>query len=119
APAHRFVPLTLRFLRLDLAARFQGNVAGAAWTVLAPLLQLAVFFLVFVHIFGQRVPGLSGTGVVAFLALGFWPWFAFSEAIARATTALPDHAGLDRKSTRLNSSHVKISYAVSCLKKKT
>src|SRR5690606_41788699 len=25
---------------------------------------------------------------------------------------------LDRKSTRLNSSHVKISYAVSCLKKK-
>src|SRR5690606_12147076 len=29
-----------------------------------------------------------------------------------------DHA-LDRKSTRLNSSHVKISYAVFCLKKKT
>src|SRR5690606_41362126 len=27
--------------------------------------------------------------------------------------------GLDRKSTRLNSSHVKISYAVFCLKKKT
>src|SRR5690606_42143104 len=26
--------------------------------------------------------------------------------------------GLDRKSTRLNSSHVKISYAVICLKKK-
>src|SRR5690606_40685338 len=28
-------------------------------------------------------------------------------------------AGEDRKSTRLNSSHVKISYAVFCLKKKT
>src|SRR5690606_41711398 len=28
-------------------------------------------------------------------------------------------ARLDRKSTRLNSSHVKISYAVFCLKKKT
>src|SRR5690606_30530033 len=28
------------------------------------------------------------------------------------------HRGEDRKSTRLNSSHVKISYAVSCLKKK-
>src|SRR5690606_4463520 len=28
------------------------------------------------------------------------------------------HAQLDRKSTRLNSSHVKISYAVFCLKKK-
>ena len=30
---------------------------------------------------------------------------------------LPDRI-LDRKSTRLNSSHVKISYAVFCLKKK-
>src|SRR5690606_41527301 len=30
----------------------------------------------------------------------------------------PGRAGLDRKSTRLNSSHVKISYAVFCLKKK-
>src|SRR5690606_40061228 len=29
------------------------------------------------------------------------------------------HAFQDRKSTRLNSSHVKISYAVFCLKKKT
>src|SRR5690625_6850025 len=28
------------------------------------------------------------------------------------------HAGKDRKSTRLNSSHVAISYAVFCLKKK-
>src|SRR5436309_12235655 len=29
-----------------------------------------------------------------------------------------DHRLVDRKSTRLNSSHVKISYAVFCLKKK-
>src|SRR5690606_26743139 len=29
-----------------------------------------------------------------------------------------EHEGVDRKSTRLNSSHVKISYAVFCLKKK-
>src|SRR3712207_7449845 len=28
------------------------------------------------------------------------------------------HAGVDRKSTRLNSSHANISYAVFCLKKK-
>src|SRR5207253_11246011 len=47
--------------------------------------------------------------------------------VARADTAigpgikvasLIDLAGLDRKSTRLNSSHVAISYAVFCLKKK-
>src|SRR5436309_4935259 len=32
--------------------------------------------------------------------------------------AVLHHEGADRKSTRLNSSHVKISYAVFCLKKK-
>src|SRR5690606_39924409 len=34
------------------------------------------------------------------------------------TQRIRSGGGLDRKSTRLNSSHVKISYAVFCLKKK-
>src|SRR5699024_11865768 len=36
----------------------------------------------------------------------------------RALSPLRCHVGGDRKSTRLNSSHVSISYAVFCLKKK-
>src|SRR5437868_12103843 len=36
-----------------------------------------------------------------------------------AGEVLHDRVPLDRKSTRLNSSHVSISYAVFCLKKKT
>src|SRR5690606_41826392 len=36
----------------------------------------------------------------------------------RRLQRVPPRAGGDRKSTRLNSSHVKISYAVFCLKKK-
>src|SRR5690625_6965353 len=35
------------------------------------------------------------------------------------STPVSDRARADRKSTRLNSSHVAISYAVFCLKKKT
>src|SRR5690606_40046498 len=38
--------------------------------------------------------------------------------VAGAAQATGAGAGGDRKSTRLNSSHVKISYAVFCLKKK-
>src|SRR5438270_9890945 len=37
----------------------------------------------------------------------------------RAAAARADGRGEDRKSTRLNSSHSQISYAVFCLKKKT
>src|SRR5690606_42050530 len=40
------------------------------------------------------------------------------HAMQRLVEGAPDD-GQDRKSTRLNSSHVKISYAVFCLKKKT
>src|SRR5690554_5016954 len=39
------------------------------------------------------------------------------EGLARLVQVVPE-VRLDRKSTRLNSSHVRISYAVFCLKKK-
>src|SRR3712207_6901810 len=39
-------------------------------------------------------------------------------AMGVETGRLISHGGLDRKSTRLNSSHANISYAVFCLKKK-
>src|SRR5690625_7216274 len=43
---------------------------------------------------------------------------AFAEKFAAAVQQLKVGNGLDRKSTRLNSSHVAISYAVFCLKNK-
>src|SRR6266498_4386380 len=48
------------------------------------------------------------------------PWDAAQpQPTARlALTGLPRQVEQDRKSTRLNSSHVRISYAVFCLKKK-
>src|SRR5438067_10652695 len=44
---------------------------------------------------------------------------SFRQALSRSTIVVgsPPNCG-DRKSTRLNSSHVSISYAVFCLKKK-
>src|SRR2546430_13741853 len=40
-----------------------------------------------------------------------------SKRVKRAAVAEVERPGLDRKSTRLNSSHSQISYAVFCLKK--
>src|SRR5260221_5437425 len=42
-----------------------------------------------------------------------------TEEYFRALTELSNFSEIDRKSTRLNSSHTVISYAVFCLKKKT
>src|SRR5690625_6122704 len=46
------------------------------------------------------------------------PPLAAVQGLGRPAPVALDHLG-DRKSTRLNSSHVAISYAVFCLKKKT
>src|SRR5690606_41978560 len=43
---------------------------------------------------------------------------AFLSALAAFAAKIEERSERDRKSTRLNSSHVKISYAVFCLKKK-
>src|SRR5690606_40550999 len=48
------------------------------------------------------------------LSLVIFSLFFFQENVSYTATVI----SLDRKSTRLNSSHVKISYAVFCLKKK-
>src|SRR5690606_39873339 len=57
---------------------------------------------------GVRVHRVTGLDVLA---------CALQQALDKARVELLVHKQ-DRKSTRLNSSHVKISYAVFCLKKK-
>lgn len=80
--------------RQDLAQRFSGNSLGLSWALLAPVLQLALFAVVFGLIFQARIPGLDAAGYVAYMSLGMWPWLAFSDAVARGSTACTDHAGL-------------------------
>src|SRR2546430_12391708 len=53
----------------------------------------------------------------ALVATNFVGWLYY-EVITGRQTPNPFWADIDRKSTRLNSSHSQISYAVFCLKKK-
>src|SRR5690349_22813526 len=61
--------------------------------------------------FAARLLGAAGLEVASFAAAFVG---AFTAGFAGAVTG----PTLERKSTRLNSSHVEISYAVFCLKKK-
>lgn len=86
--------LTLRFFQRELRNRFAGSFSGGLWALFQPLLQLAVYSFVFVHIFKARIPGADAPGYVAFLVTAMWPWTAFSEALLRSTTAIQDNAAL-------------------------
>src|SRR5688572_31690782 len=59
-----------------------------------------------------------GSPLPLFKAVGFMAKRIFRKRDGRARGAIAGRADQDRKSTRLNSSHSQISYAVFCLKKK-
>jgi ABC-type polysaccharide/polyol phosphate export permease len=86
--------LALHFIQRDIRNRYLGSFSGGLWALLQPLLQLAVYSVVFVYVFKARAPGADAPGYVPFLALALWPWTAFSEALIRATTAIQDNAAL-------------------------
>src|SRR5439155_9088904 len=105
---------------------------NAANTMTAMAVLLAILFIgvtIVAHAY-DVVPSRDGSGgptviaLVAGTAFGDGPlYYVFQLATAlilflAANTSFNAFPRLDRKSTRLNSSHVAISYAVFCLKKK-
>jgi len=88
-----FRQLVLRQIRQD----YLENLTGFAWLVLQPLLLLSVYSFVFTQIFKARVIDSGDVGFVPYLAVAFWPWTAFSEAILKATGAISSNAELVSK----------------------
>jgi len=86
----------MHFVRRELRNRYLGSISGGLWALMQPLAQLAIYGFVWAYVFRMRAPGgdASPAAIVPFLALGVWPWNAFSEAITRSTTAIQDNAGL-------------------------
>src|SRR5439155_5636116 len=71
---------------------------------------------------GERPEQISVTGVSPNVAMFDWRqlrrWGINTASLPPGSDVRFREPSLDRKSTRLNSSHVAISYAVFCLKKK-
>src|SRR5690554_7633978 len=66
----------------------------------------------------RRTHQAEGLRVITEFASQVRPLHETTEQILIALANLYEAEAVDRKSTRLNSSHVRISYAVFCLKKK-
>src|SRR3712207_6390180 len=106
------VALAGRVMKLANSAYFgmRGRVTS---------LQVAVTVVGFPTVRTMATVALSGLDDESRLPGGFW---RMSTTVALAAATLAPRFGerrQDRKSTRLNSSHANISYAVFCLKKNT
>ncbi|HVF34506.1 MAG TPA: ABC transporter permease, partial [Candidatus Saccharimonadia bacterium] len=85
------------FAARELGERFLGSLSGAAWALLAPVLQLLVLLLVFGIILKVRLPDADPRAFLPFLVAGLWPWVAFSEALMRGMAAIVERAALISK----------------------
>jgi len=75
------------FLKREITDRYLGNVMGLAWVFIQPLITLVIYSFVFENIFKARIPEAAHLGFAVYLAIGFWPWTAFSESLLRSITS--------------------------------
>jgi len=85
-----FRQMVARAIRAD----YLDNLTGFTWLIAQPLLLLSVYAYVFTTIFRARIPDSGGIGFVPFLAVAFWPWTAFSEAVLRSSSSVTSNAAL-------------------------
>jgi lipopolysaccharide transport system permease protein len=90
---HRALGLVL--VSRELKARYRGSVLGYFWSLLNPLLMLAVYSVVFAFIFPGRSPSTSPYAL--FLFTGLLPWNWLAGGLTDAAASLTTHGALLRK----------------------
>jgi lipopolysaccharide transport system permease protein len=88
----RYHELVALLVARDLKVRYKRSVLGMLWTLLNPLLQMAVYTLVFSTVLRVGVPRFP-----LFLLAGLLPWTLVSVSATASAHALLNNQGLIRK----------------------
>ncbi|MCZ6726488.1 MAG: ABC transporter permease [Acidobacteria bacterium] len=91
----RFRGLLVTLVQRELKARYRGSVLGFLWSLVTPLILLAVYTFVFSFIFRPRVAGAEPYPL--FLMCGLFPWVWIATSLQEGTVSLTASAGLIRK----------------------
>ena len=95
--AHR--NLIWQFARREVLGRYRGSVLGVSWSVLTPMAMLAVYTLVFRHIFKAKWPGVEDGNMSfalnLFAGLLVFNWAA--EFLSRAPRLVTEQPNLVTK----------------------
>lgn len=81
--------------RRELTDRYTGQLLGATWTILTPVLTMVIYVLVFTFIFRGRLGAVgTSTAFTAYALAGLAPWLAFGEGLSRTVAAVSGNANL-------------------------
>src|SRR4051812_23533061 len=80
-------------IRKELKVKYKDSALGFVWSLLLPLVQLAVYWLVIGKFLGAG--SIPTYGVYIFCGLAVWT--LFSEILSTATTSIVFNAGLVKK----------------------
>ena len=90
--------LTLSLAWRDIASHYRGANLGLLWTVLNPLLMLAVYGLAFGYVFRAKWPGLETSGdFVRLLFIGIAVHGFFAECLMRAPGSIASSPSFVKK----------------------
>jgi len=78
----------------DLRRRYAGSALGAAWGILSPLVEVAIYGIVFGLLLG--VAARSEMPYALLIATGIFPWASFREALEGSGNVLPDNRWVRR-----------------------
>lgn len=76
----------------EVRYRYAGTVLGFFWFIVNPLLEIAIYSIVFTQILDLRSAGTRDVSYVFFLMTGLFPWLVFSQILSRGSNALNANA---------------------------
>ena len=91
--------LILALIRREILARYRGSLFGVFWSLITPILMLAIYTFVFSVIFKSRWAGASDSKVEFALVLfaGLIVFNLFSECISRSPALILSNANYVKK----------------------
>lgn len=106
--------LLFQLVKRDFQQRYVGSAAGWLWSIIHPLVLLAVYTFIFQYCLHQELKGEVTTNYPLFLFAGMLPWLLFSETVTRSTGSIVEQANLITK-TMFPSEIVPVSIFLSSL----
>ena len=79
-------------VKKEVRGRYKNSILGVMWTFLNPLLQIAVYAMIFPYILKQQQPYY-----LIFVCVGLIPWSFFTTTIIQSTNTIIGNANIVKK----------------------